>query len=419
MNKRRVVVTGIGAISGNGLSAPQIWQNLQSGFVTRTPLKDFHFDPENFAGFGSLHNRIETVCGVPCTNDELATQIGLKEKIKHYDRHQLFALIAAREALLDSGALGSCSPKRFGSVLGTGDGGLHESFHASAKLLAQRKLDPYSIIRHLSYIGASNIARTFDLRGPHYVHTTGCTASAHVITHGYDLIQLGRADLVLVGGYEATITPLGVAGFYAQRAISNHSLPFQKNRQGFLMGEGAAMCVLEDYEHATARGAHIYAELCGYGVTHDGETDAGITAPGIQGACEASQDALRMAGIEPSQVEYVNLHGTGTPLGDVAELQSMQSWVNPSAEIAVSSTKSYSGHLFGAAGAFEAILTVLMLKHEVLLPTYGLTSENFDEACAIPGVRFLLENESRACTYALSHSFGFGGVNASLLFKKA
>lgn len=419
MSNRRIVVTGLGAVSGNGLNVAGIWHDLSRGIASRVKITpEYYFDVERFekACRNQKEGIIDTVCGVPLKNEEIANLLGI-DNAGRYDRHQLFGLLAGREAMSDSGLIEHTFPERFGCVVATGDGGLNESFQASELLIEGGRLTPYSNLRHLPSIFGSWLARKYRLCGPSYVHSTACAASAHAIIHACDLIKLGRADAILCGGTEAAITPLGIASFCAQRALSNHSRPYQKDRSGFLMGEGSAMLVVEEYEHAIRRGAFIYAEIAGYGATTDGDPSCAITEPRIQGGINSAKLALEMGGIQARQVGYINSHGTGTPIGDLAELAGILSWIDHSSIPLVSSTKAYSGHLLGAAGAYEALLTITMLFRKIILPTHELTREKIDPACNNSKPLLLFDVKAREIKYALSNSFGFGGTNASILFR--
>lgn len=419
MSNCRIVVTGLGAVSGNGLNVPNIWLNLSRGIASRVEITpEYYFDVHKFerACRNPKEGIITTVCGVPLKNEEIAKLLAI-DNAGRYDRHQLFGLLAGHEAMSDSGLIEHTFPERFGCVVATGDGGLNESFQASELLIEGGRLTPHSNLRHLPSIFGSWLAREYRLCGPSHVHATACAASAHAIIHACDLIKLGRADAILCGGTEATITPLGIASFCAQRAISNHSRPYQKERSGFLMGEGSAMLVVEEYEHAISRGAFIYAEIAGYGATTDGDPSCSITEPRIQGGINSAKLALEMGGIQAKSVGYINTHGTGTTIGDIAELTGIQSWIDHSTIPLVSSTKSYSGHLLGAAGAYEALLTITMMLRKIILPTHELTRENMDPACNNSKPILFFDVKAREIEYALSNSFGFGGTNASILFR--
>lgn len=414
---RRVVITGMGAICGNGSSVAEIRNAIWRGEAARRSTSDY-FDINANPGAYTARKEglITTVCGSPLLNVDLGAPLGITgREVDRYDRHQLLALFAAEEAMRDAKLLDHDVSNHFGCVCGTGDGGLHEAYLAAVKLHTGGKLDISSNFRELPNVFVGYLTQRYRLRGPSHVHVTACAASAHAIMHAADLIKLGRADVMMTGGAEAVITPFGIASFASQMALSNKSIPYQKERRGFLMGEGAAILILEEYERAVRRGAKIYAEIAGYGATSDGEPNAHIAMPG-DGGIDAAIIAMSMAGIEPLDIGYINTHGTGTKIGDVVELRGIRAWCGDRI-IPLSSTKSYTGHLLGAAGAIEAILTTLMLFERWLIPTHGLTKENLDPECG--GHHHLMEGEAIDEGYALSSSLGFGGTNAAIVFKQA
>lgn len=419
---RRVVITGIGALSGNGTGPKEIWAALRAGEARRcTVTPDRYFNIDALANACSTREGlIKTVCGSPLSIEEMARHLGIKgaARIKRYDRHQYFALLAAEQALQDAGLHAHTLSERFGCIMGTGDGGLHESYVATVDLLNGKSLGPFANLRELPNVFAGILAQRFRLRGPNHVHCTACAASAHAMQHAADIIKLGRADLILTGGAEAVITPFAIASFSAQNALSNQSKPYQIDRKGFLIGEGAAVLVFEELDHARRRGAHIHAEVVGYGATADGDPDSLITDPDLVGGGDATQLALAMAQCTAPDVDYVNAHGTGTPVGDPVEIAGIVRWAGDLApKIPVSSTKSYTGHLLGAAAAIEAVLCVQMICHQTILPTCGLTEGNLDPACS--GVLHVMGRPlQRTLDVVVSNSFGFGGTNASMVFTR-
>jgi 3-oxoacyl-[acyl-carrier-protein] synthase II len=419
---RRIVITGMGAVSGNGSTVSEIWESLLAGKADRcTITPDRYFDVNSFAkACSTKEGLINMVCGSPLTIEGMAARLGIKGagRIRRYDRHQYFAYLAAEEAVAQAGLAQHEISHRFGCVVGTGDGGLHESYVSTIELLEGRPLSPFANLRELPNVFAGLLAQRFRLRGPNHVHCTACAASAHAMQHAADLIRLDRADAIMTGGAEAVITPFGIASFCSQSALSNHSKPYRIDRTGFLMGEGAAILIFEELEHALRRGAHIYAEIAGYGATADGEPGSLITDPGLIGGIAAAQAALSMAEYQPWQVDYVNTHGTGTPAGDSVELQGIASWAGCIAPtLPVSSTKSYTGHLLGAAAALEAVLCAQSIAHRRILPTHGLTAENIDPNCT--QVFHVMGGPlERKVDVVLSNSFGFGGTNASMVFKR-
>ena len=292
------------------------------------------------------------------------------------------------------------------------------SYVSTIELLKGKSLSPFANLRELPNIFGGLLAQRFRLRGPNHVHCTACAASAHAMQHAADLIKLDRADVIMTGGAEAVITPFAIASFCAQSALSNQSKPYQAERMGFLMGEGAAMLIFEEHAHALRRGAPIYAEVAGYGATADGDPASLITDPGLVGGMTAAQTALSMAECLPQHVDYVNAHGTGTPAGDPVELEGIALWAGPTAStLPLSSTKSYTGHLLGAAAAIEAVLCVKSIVGSTILPTHGLTSENMDPDCT-QVLHVMGKPLDRSVNVVLSNSFGFGGTNASMIFKR-
>lgn len=418
---QRVVITGMGAVCGNGSSVPEIWNNLCLGIAHRSPISAFDVR-ENPAAYSTPDGLITTVCASKLTNRELGEKIGLKGKrYERYDRHQLFAFVAAEEAMLHAGLTpGSYDSyrSRIGCAMGTGDGGLYETYTSTLRIREGKAIMPTANLRELPNLFAGYLAQKYGLQVPNHVHCTACAASAHAMQHAADLIKLGRADVVVTGGAEAVISPFGIGSFAAQNALANESRPYQKGRRGFLMGEGAAVLVFENYDHAYFRGATILAEVAGYGASADGDPQSDITDPGLYGGVRAAREALRMARCRPETIDYVNTHGTGTPKGDPVEINGLREIAGEYAEsLAISSTKSFTGHLLGAAGALEAILSVQSILTGTVLPTYGLTPENLDPDCG--GVAHVMSEPLRKkVETVLSNSFGFGGTNASMLFRK-
>lgn len=410
----RVVVTGIGAICSHGANVPDIWAALKKGDSRIAPINPVtHFDATRY----SKAIKPETVVAAsPLTHDELAMALSI-DKPQRFDRHQLFALHAATEAFSMLGTY-TCNPERFGCIVGTGDGGLEADHVGVEKLLANSRLDPFSNIRELPNIFAGMLANRFGLKGPNYVHCTACAASSHAIMHGADQIKLGRADMMLVGGAEAAITPFGIGSFAAQRALGTDSRPYQTSRDGFIMGEGAAMLILESFEHARSRGARILGEILGYASTADGNEGAQITDPDADGGKRATELALRMANVSPQFIDCVLTHGTATPVGDAAELSGIAAWAGPFRErVAISALKSHVGHLLGAAGALAAVVGLKMLEDRTIIPTRGLSGENLDSACA--GFDHVMGSPREGMlAYILVNAFGFGGTNASLVLER-
>jgi 3-oxoacyl-[acyl-carrier-protein] synthase II len=409
--RRRVVVTGVGMVTPLGNDAETTWQNLvagQSGAgpITRFDASDF---PVRFA----------------CELKDFDPTVWIDRKqARRMDRFAQLALSAARMAEADSGISVAAEPERVGAAVGTGIGGLY-AFEDCLQTLLERGPDrtsPFAIIQIIPNMAAAWVSMELGTRGPLATETTACAASNMSIGDGLDAIRLGRADVMFCGGTEAPITRVGIAGFSAMRALSQRnddpkrgSRPFDADRDGFVMGEAGAMLVLEELEHALARGARIYAEVLGYGVSSDA---AHVTEPDPTGVnpARAMQMAFADAGIAPEEVGYVNAHGTSTPLGDPAETRVLKLALGEEKayRTPVSSTKGATGHCLGAAGAVEAIFTVFAVSRGVLPPT--INYETPDPACDLD----YIPNEARRqqVEVGVSNSFGFGGHNACVVFRR-
>ena len=407
--RRRVVVTGLGTVNPIGLSVPEYWRNLVAGTSGITTLD--LFDTTDF--------RVKFGGGVK--NFDPSAAIEPKE-LRRLDRFTQYALVAAHEAVKDSGLdLARLDPYRGGVILGTGIGGIDE-FESGVGVLNAKgpgRVSPFVIPKMIANAAAGNISIKYGLRGPNTTVSTACSSAAHALGDAMRQIAYGFADVVVSGGTEAGIARIGLAGFISCRALSerNHdpagaSRPFDKDRDGFVLAEGAGVLILEEYEHAKRRGANVYCEILGCGNTADAYH---ITAPHEEGegAAAAMTLALKEAGWNPSDVQYLNAHGTSTPLGDVAETKAVKRAFGEHArKLMISSTKSMIGHLLGASGGVEAIACALSLKHGVLHPTINLTNQDVEGGCDldyIPNVA----REVRV-TKVLSNSFGFGGHNCSL-----
>ncbi|MEJ7621079.1 MAG: beta-ketoacyl-ACP synthase II [Aquificaceae bacterium] len=410
---RRVVITGLGAVTPIGTGVQKFWENLIAGVSGVDIIK--RFDP------------IEA--GLPV---HIAAEVKDFEPERYFDKKEAqkvsdfikFAVAASEEAIKDSGLLESkYDPYRVGVIIGTGIGGLRdiEEQHKVLMEKGPRRVSPFFIPYGISNMASGLVAIRFGFKGPNYCVVSACATGNHAIGDAMRLIQKGDIDVAIAGGCESAITPLGVAGFAVMRALStrNHepqkaSRPFDKDRDGFVMGEGAGILVLEEYEHAKARGAKIYAELVGYGATDDAYH---ITAPCAdgEGAYMCMKLALEDAGIRPEEVDYINAHGTSTPLNDRSETLAIKRLFGEHAyRLKISSNKSMIGHLLGAAGAVEAVATVKTIETGIIPPTINL--ENPDPECDLDYV----PNKAikYPVRYALSNSFGFGGTNACLVFKK-
>ncbi len=410
---RRVVITGLGVVSPIGTGVDKFWKNLVAGVSGIDRIK--RFDPVEIGL--SVH---------------IAGEVKDFEPEKYFDKKDVqkvsdfikFAVAATDEALKDSGLLETkFDPYRVGVIIGTGIGGLRDIEEQQKVLMEKgpRRVSPFFIPYGISNMASGLVAIRFGFKGPNYCVVSACATGNHSIGDAMRLIQKGDIDVAIAGGCESAITPLGVAGFASMRALSTRndepqkaSRPFDRDRDGFVMGEGAGILVLEEYEHAKARGAKIYAELVGYGATDDAYH---ITAPcgDGEGAYMCMKLALEDAGISPERIDYINAHGTSTPLNDKAETLAIKRLFGEHAyRLKVSSNKSMIGHLLGAAGAVEAVATVKTIETGIIPPTINL--ENPDPECDLDyvpnkAVEYPVE-------YALSNSFGFGGTNACLLFKK-
>jgi 3-oxoacyl-[acyl-carrier-protein] synthase II len=407
---RRVVVTGLGLVSPLGNTADDSWSALVAGRSGAGPITLFDATdhPTRFA----------------CEVKELDVSAYVDRRdARRMDRATHLALAAARQAEADAGLDLRSVAERAGAAVGTAIGGLQSLEDAVLTLEARGpdRVSPFSVVQMIPNLSAGWVSIELGTRGPLLTETTACAASAMALGDGLDAIRLGRADVMVCGGTEAPVTPVGMAGFGAMRALSRRnddparaSRPFDAGRDGFVMGEGAALLVLEELEHARARGARIHAELAGYGVSSDANH---VSDPDPTGAnpARAVSMALADAGVAPEQVGYVNAHGTSTPAGDAAETRVLKRALGDHASrVAVSSTKGATGHPLGAAGAVEAVFAILALERGILPPT--INYETPDPACDLDYV----PNEARAAQVdvALSTSFGFGGHNACLVFRR-
>ncbi|WP_047533384.1 beta-ketoacyl-ACP synthase II [Methylotenera sp. N17] len=409
MTKRRVVVTGLGVVSPVGIGVSTAWQNLiagQSGITRITK-----FDPSNFAS---------QVAG-EVKNFNVEDFLPAKDA-RRMDTFIQYGLAAGIEAFKDSGIeVTEQNAERIGVAIGSGIGGLGliESTNDTYDEGGPRKVSPFFIPGTIINMISGNLSIMFGLKGPNVAIVTACTTGTHCIGDASRMIEYGDADVMVAGGAEAAITELSVAGFASARALSNRnddpataSRPWDKDRDGFVIGEGAGVLVLEEYEHAKARGAKIYAELSGYGMSADAYH---MTAPNMDGPRRSMVNALKNAGVNPTDVQFMNAHGTSTPLGDTNETNAIKATFGDHAyNLVVNSTKSMTGHLLGGAGGLESVFTVLSIHHQLSPPTINLMHPDPDcdlDYCA---------NTARdlKINYALKNNFGFGGTNGSLLFKK-
>jgi 3-oxoacyl-[acyl-carrier-protein] synthase II len=407
MEKRRVVITGMGWVTSLGLSVDGVWTDLVAGKSGIRTIERFDV------------SRHATKFGGQVPNWDSPNLD--KREAKRLDRFAQFAVNAAHDAVRDSGIdFAKEDPWRCGSIVGSGIGGIEEFEEGHAKMILKgpERVSPFMVPKLMCNAGSGNISIAFHLHGPNSAVATACASAAHAIGEAAKCIRYGEADVMITGGSEAACTPLGLACFIALRALSERndeparaSRPFEKNRDGFVLSEGAGILVVEEYEHAKARGARIYAEVLGYGQSADGSH---ITAPDEQGrgAAYAMERALRDAKLNTTDVNYINAHGTSTPLGDLAETRAVKLLFGEQAyRIPVSSTKSMTGHLLGASGGIEAIIAAKTIQTGVVPPTINLDEP--DPECDLDYV----PNVARQVPVkvAMSNSFGFGGHNVSLV----
>jgi 3-oxoacyl-[acyl-carrier-protein] synthase II len=411
-NRRRVVVTGLGCVSPVGNSIAAAWESLlagQSGIATITK-----FDPSafstTFAGEVKGFNVEDYMPG---------------KEARHMDTFIHYGMAAGIQAMQDSGLIVTeANAERIGVMVGSGIGGLPmiEQTHEEYSKRGPRRISPFFVPASIINMISGHLSIKYGLKGPNLAIVTACTTGLHCIGEAGRLIEYGDADIMIAGGAESTVSPLGVGGFAAARALSSRnddpataSRPWDKDRDGFVLGEGAGVMVLEEYEHAKARGAKIYAELLGFGMSADAHH---MTAPleDGDGARRCMLSAMRNAGINPDQVDYVNAHGTSTPLGDVAETVAIKRALGDHAKKAVvNSTKSMTGHLLGGAGGLESVFTVLAVHHQKSPPTINIFNQ--DPNCDLD----YCANTARdmSINIAVKNSFGFGGTNGTLIFAKA
>ncbi len=412
MKKRRVVVTGLGAVSPIGNNVHELWNGLLEGkngidLITK-------FDASNF----------DTKFAAEVKNFDAEKYLD-KKSIKRMDPFTQYALVTAEMALEDAKLnFDKVDKDRFGVIFGSGIGGMitnqqqHFNYYETKN---PRQISPYFVTMMISDIAAGQISIKYGLKGPNYATTSACATSSHAIADAFILIQRGSADLMISGGSEAAITEMAIGGFNAMKALSRWndrykeaSRPFDKDRNGFVMGEGAGTIILEEYEHAVNRGANIYCEMAGIGLTADAYHIT-APAPGGEGAVRSMKEAIRDAEISVNDIDYINAHGTSTPYNDINETNAIKTVFKDHAyKMVISSTKSMTGHLLGAAGGIESIATILSIKNDVAPPTINLT--NPDPECDLNYSP--LKSTKKTIRYAINNTFGFGGHNASILFKK-
>jgi 3-oxoacyl-[acyl-carrier-protein] synthase II len=411
--RRRVVVTGIGLVCGVGKTAPEVWAGLLAGKSGMAEIKAFDLTghPVRFAAEVKDFDPLLFID---------------KKEARKMGRFIHFALAASAEAMAHSAlVVDDSNHDRVGIHIGSGIGGFDviEREHSNLLTGGPRKVSPFFIPGSIINLAAGHVSIKYGARGPNEATATACTSSAHSIGDAFRIIQRGDADAMIAGGTEASITPLGVAGFAAMKALSTRNedpthacRPWDKDRDGFVVGEGAGILILEEMEFAKARGAKILAEVIGYGMSADAFHMTGM-APEGEGCLRAMNAALKVAGVAPDQIDYVNAHATSTPLGDALESKAIENVFGQRAldhQLLVSSTKSMTGHLLGGAGGLEAGITVMAMLNSIAPPTMNL--ENVDPSCRLNYVPN--EPQKLEINYALSNSFGFGGTNGSLVFKR-
>ena len=412
MSKRKIVVTGLGIISPVGNTVSEAWENIRVGYSGITRIT--RFDPSPFAS---------QIAGE--VKDFDVTQYLSAKEARRMDIFIHYGMAAGIQAIKDAGIenINSLDATRIGVNIGSGIGGLPmiENIDAAYHAGGPRKISPFFIPSTIINMIAGNLSIMFGYKGPNIAIVTACTTATHSIGNAARMIEYGDADIMVAGGAESSVTPLAIGGFAAAKALSVRnedpavaSCPWDKARDGFILGEGAGVVVLEEMEHAKRRGAKIYAELAGFGMSADAYH---MTAPcdDGEGAARCMTHALSNAGINAAEIDYINAHGTSTPLGDIAETVAVKRcFGDHAAKLAVSSTKSMTGHLLGAAGGIEAIFTTLAIHHQIAPPTTNLLDP--DPQCDLDYV----PNSARdmKIDFALSNSFGFGGTNGTLVFRK-
>lgn len=414
MTLKRVVVTGLGALTPIGNTATQYWENLIKGTSGAAPIT--RFDASKF--------KTRFACEVKNFKDE---DFFDRKEARKLDPYAKYALVVADEAIKDSGLdLTQINVDKAGVIWGSGIGGLETFYNECAEFVkgdGTPRFNPFFIPKMIADIAAGHISIKYGLRGPNFTTVSACASSTNAITDAFNYIRLGKANIFVTGGSEAAVNEAGIGGFNAMHALSTRnddpataSRPFDLDRDGFVLGEGAGALILEELEHAKARGAKIYAEIVGGGLSADANH---ITAPHPEGlgALNVMRAALEDAEMDASGIDYINVHGTSTPLGDIAETKAIRAVFGEHAyELNISSTKSMTGHLLGAAGAVESIASILAVKNDIVPPTINHFTDDpeFDSK-----LNFTFNKaQERTVNAALSNTFGFGGHNASVIFKK-
>lgn len=417
MELKRVVVTGLGAVTPLGNTPEETWKNMLEGVSGAAPIT--LFDASKF--------KTHFACEVK--NLKVNDFIDRKEARK-MDRYTQLAFISAMQAINDCGLdLDKADKNRIGVVFGVGIGGI-KTFEDEVMYYGQHqedgpKFNPFFIPKMIADIAAGQISIHYGFHGPNYTTTSACASSSNALADAFNLIRLGKADMIVSGGAEAAICASGVGGFNAMHALSTRndepqkaSRPFSASRDGFVMGEGAGCLILEELEHAKARGAKIYAEMAGEGMSADAYHLTASHPEGL-GACLVMKNALDDAGMKPEDIDYINVHGTSTPVGDISEAKAIKDVFGEHAyELNISSTKSMTGHLLGAAGAVEAMVSVLAVKNDIVPPTINHAEGDDDEKIDYKMNFTFNKAQKREVRAALSNTFGFGGHNACVIFKK-
>ncbi|MDO4319340.1 MAG: beta-ketoacyl-ACP synthase II [Bacteroidales bacterium] len=418
MELKRVVVTGLGAITPLGNDVASSWDAAKRGVSGAGPIT--HFDASKF--------KTQFACEVKDFNPEEHFD---RRKLRQLDLYAQYALVAARQAVADAGLEneGAVNKDRVGVIVAAGIGGLH-TFEEEAGYYALNqdkgpKYNPFFIPKMIADIASGHISMEYGYHGPNYGVVSACASSNNAIIDAFNLIRLGKADVMLTGGAEAAIYPAGVGGFNSMHALSTRndspetaSRPFSKSRDGFVMGEGSAVLILEELEHALARGAKIYAEVAGGGMSADAY-HLTATHPDGLGAILAMRNALEDAGMKPEDIDYINVHGTSTPVGDISEVKAIVEVFGEQAhKLNISSTKSMTGHLLGATGAMEAMFSIMAVKENIVPPTINHADDDCDEEIDYTLNFTFNRAEERPVRAALSNSFGFGGHNATVIVKK-
>jgi 3-oxoacyl-[acyl-carrier-protein] synthase II len=409
LSKRRVVITGLGAISPVGIGIPTVWQNIVAGKSGITNIT--HFDASSMAA---------QIAGE--VKDFDVTQFLSSKDARRMDRFIHFGLVAGIEAFKDSGLeVSERNAERIGVNIGSGIGGLPmiENTHNDYLAAGPRKISPFFIPGTIINMISGNLSVMYGLKGPNLAMVSACTTGTHCIGESARIIEYGDADVMIAGGSEATLCALAVGGFSSARALSTRnddpataSRPWDKGRDGFVMGEGAGVMVLEEYEHAKARSARIYAELSGYGMSGDAYH---ITSPNSDGPKRSMLNALRNAGLDPQAVQYVNAHGTSTPLGDKNETDAIKlAFGDHAKSLVVNSTKSMTGHLLGGAGGIESVFCALAVYHQISPPTINIFEQ--DPECDLDYCANVARDMK--IDVAMNNNFGFGGTNGTLVFRK-